>query len=207
MYSHMCQDLAEGEMRRWGWLRGWQSKRSRICIDADRRTRSPTLHFAWARQRKTRRRFFLSPRKVSTQIWNRWWISHMDVYANLGGDEDILWGFEWALWWCKLKRRPLNVKRGALLHMHWGRSKPFPRSHIYIAISAELWEPGNLVFGLFLNKESLVEVFFGSIKIRVKEVPFASWSEWAKKSKPLEWNDRDDFVSGFTSFCIWCMNW
>ena len=44
--------------------------------------------------------------------------------------------------------------------MHWGRSKPFRRSHIYIAISPELWEPGNPVFGLFWNKEGLVEVLW-----------------------------------------------
>lgn len=57
--------------------------------------------------------------------------------------------------------------------MHRGRSKPFRRSHIYIAISPELWEPGNPVFGLFLNKEGLVEVLWHNYT-GVKEVPFAT---------------------------------
>lgn len=154
MYSHMCQDLADGEMRRWGWLRGWQSKRSRVWIDADGRARRMTAFLAGARVGKTLRRFLPFPRNVSKRL-------RSDMYANLGDDEDILWGSEWALWWCKWKRRPLKVEGGGcLLHMHWGRSKPFRRSHIYIAISPELWEPGNPVFGLFLNKEGLVEVLW-----------------------------------------------
>lgn len=65
------------------------------------------------------------------------------------------------------------MEQGALLHMHRGRSKPFRRSHIYIAISPELWEPGNPVFGLFLNKEGLVEVLWHNYT-GVKEVPFAT---------------------------------
>lgn len=65
------------------------------------------------------------------------------------------------------------MEQGALLHMHRGRSKPFRRSHIYIAISPELWEPGNPVFGLFLNKEGLVEVLWHNYR-GVKEVPFAT---------------------------------
>lgn len=39
MYSHMCQDFAATETMRWGWLRGWQSKRSGFGIDRDGGTR------------------------------------------------------------------------------------------------------------------------------------------------------------------------
>lgn len=149
MYSHMCQDAAEAEMRA-----------------IERITIKEVMGWNWGRWRNTTL-FVLSiifpcfPRKASTlfQWRSSKRISRMDMYVNLGDDEAILWGSEWTLWWwCKWRRRPSKVEKGALLHMHWGRSKPFGRSHIYIAISPELWEPGNPVFGLLLNKESLGHV-------------------------------------------------
>lgn len=83
MYSHMCQDLAE-EMR---GLRGWQSKRSRVWIDADGDNR---VFFTRAHLLQTLHLFFVfcflspSPRRSKET-------SRMDMYANLGDDEAIVW--------------------------------------------------------------------------------------------------------------------
>lgn len=69
-YSHMCQDLAEEEIRRWGWLRGWQSKRSRVWIDADG-GRHHTIVFARAHLPKTLHLFssyFQEKRQHSSDI-------------------------------------------------------------------------------------------------------------------------------------------
>lgn len=77
--------------------------------------------------------------------------------------------------------------------MHWGRSKPFWRSHIYIVISAELWEPGNPVFGLFLNRRALWKST-GTIRTGVKEVPFASPLKLSQQIFSVE-SSRSLFVS------------
>lgn len=96
MYSHMCQVFAEAEMRRWGWWRGWQSKRSWVGIDADGGTRYTTvlLCFSLCLSSSAFFFFFLSSRKASTlfQYRRAKQISHMDMYANLGDDEATLWG-------------------------------------------------------------------------------------------------------------------
>lgn len=92
--------------------------------------------------------FFLPPpqekQRHSFNIERAEQISHMDMLANLGDDEAILWGLNRALWWCKLKRRPLKSGIGGLIAYALRQIKAFSEvTHLHSDITGAMgtWQP------------------------------------------------------------------
>lgn len=106
-------------------------------------------------------------------------ISHMDMHANLGDDEAILWGLNRALWWCKLKRRPLKSGIGGLIAYALRQIKAFSEvTHLHSDITGAMgtWQP------------RLWTVFFCCFFLLVKkpcESPFLAQLEQESRNFPV----------------------
>lgn len=105
-------------------------------------------------------------------------ISHMDMHANLGDDEAILWGLNRALWWCKLKRRPLKSGIGGLIAYALRQIKAFSEvTHLHSDITGAMgtWQPRLwtvfLVLFFFLSKEALWKTFLVQLEQESRNFP------------------------------------